>query len=107
MNINELFEELQDNISDELKGELILIGNCIIWSYDLDRNGVVEDIEHHDDDELEFDFASTTSPEELLQQGYDEDLLIIEAHIANLDDYADWSFSDPEVTDTIISFKIF
>jgi hypothetical protein len=107
MNISELFEELQDNILEELNGELILEGNCIIWSYDLDRDGATQDLEVNDDDEIEFDFASATSPEELLRQGYDEDLIIIEAHIAQLDDYADWSYSDPEIGDSQISFKIF
>lgn len=107
MNICELFEELQDNIFDDLNGELSLEGNCIIWSYDLDRDGATPDLEVADDDDVEFDFASSTSPEELLQQGYDEDLMLIEAHIALLDDYADWSFSDPEIAETQISFKIF
>lgn len=107
MNICELFEELQDNIFDDLNGELSLEGNCIIWSYDLDRDGATPDLEVSDDDDVEFDFASSTSPEELLRQGYDEDLILIEAHIAQLDDYADWSFSDPELAETQISFKIF
>jgi hypothetical protein len=107
MNISELFEKLQDDISEELNGELILEGNCIIWSYDLDRDGATQDLEISDDDDVEFDFASATSPEELLQQGYDEDLIVIEGCIAQLDDFAEWSYSDPEIADTIISFKIF
>jgi hypothetical protein len=105
MNISELFEKLQDDILEELNGELILEGNCIIWSYDLDRDSAVQDIEVNDDDE--FDFTSATSPEELLQQGYDEDLIVIEGCIAQLDDFADWSFSDSEIGETQISFKIF
>ena len=107
MNISELFDKLQDNIPEELNGELILEGNCIIWSYDLDRDGATQDLEISDDDDAEFDFASSTSPEELLQQGYDEDLLVIEGYIAQLDDFAEWSFSDPEIAETVISFKIF
>jgi hypothetical protein len=107
MNICELFEELQDNIAGDLNGELILEGNCIIWSYDLDRDGATPDLEIADDDEQEYDFVNATSPEELLQQGYDEDLMIIEAYIAQLDDYADWSYSDPEIGESQISFKIF
>jgi len=107
MNISELFEELQDNILDDLNGELILEGNCIVWSYDIDRDAVPENNNVEDDDDLEFDFTSVTSPEEILQQKYDEDIIIIEAHLAQLDDYADWSFSDPEIGESIISFKIF
>jgi len=108
MNINELFEELQNNILEELNGELILDGNCIVWSHDIDREEIIDDIElNEDDDELEYGFIGIDSPEELLLQGYRDDLDVIERHIAKLDDYADWSFSDPEVTDTNISFKIF
>ena len=107
MNISELFEKLQDNVSNEFNGELILEGNCIIWSYDIDRDGMPVEEKTNDDDELEFDFNTVKSSEELLQQGYDEDLLTIQTFITELDDYADWSFSDPEIGETVISFKIF
>ena len=105
MNICELYKELQDNILDDLNGELILQKKSIVWSYNLDNDGITEDLELTDDEE--YDFTSATSPEEMLQQGYDEDLEVIEAFIAQLDDYADWTFSDPEISDTIISFRIY
>jgi len=106
MNISELFEELQDNILEDLNGELILEGNCIFWSYDLDRDGATQDIEATDDDDVEFDFASATSPEELLLQGYEEDKEAIELFLDGLNEDC-WSFSDPEIGETVISFKIF
>ena len=105
MNICELFEELQDSILEDLNGDLILQKKCIVWSHNLDSDGVTEDLELTDDEE--YDFTSTISPEELLQQGYDEDLEIIQAHLAQLDDYVDWSFSNPEIGETVISFRIF
>jgi len=105
MNISELFEQLQ-NILDDLNGEIILEGNCIVWSYDLDRDGATQDIEATDDDELEFDFASSTSPAELLQQGYEEDKEAIELFLDGLDE-DNWTISDPEIGDTQISFRIF
>ena len=104
MNISELFEELQNSIADELSGELILEGNRIVWSYDLDRDGATPDIEVNDDDDVEF--GSSTSPEELLQQQYDEDKETIELFLDGLDEN-NWTISDPEIGETIISFKIF
>lgn len=106
MNINELFEELQDNILDELNGELILEGNCIIWSYDIDRDGMPIEEKTDDEDELEFDFSSIKSSEELLQDAYDEDLMSIQTYVDSLDEDC-WTFSDPEIGETVISFKIF
>lgn len=105
MNICELFEELKDNVLDILNGDLVLQKKCIVWSYSLDNDGVTEDLELTDDED--YDFTSATSPEEMLQQIYDEDLESIQAHLAQLDDYAEWSFSEPEIGETIISFRIF
>jgi hypothetical protein len=108
MSISELFDELIHNIPKDLIGQLILDGNCIIWTYDIDRDGMPEEeIKPDEDDEFEFDFTSIKSSEELLQQGYDDDLLAIQNFIVELDDYADWTFSDPEIGETVISFKIF
>jgi hypothetical protein len=107
MNINELFEDLQDNVLDDLNGELILEKNCIIWSYDIDRDGAMVENESNDDiDEFEYCFSSVNSSEEILQQAYNEDLSIIETYIAELDDNANWSFSDPKIGESVISFKI-
>ena len=105
MNINELFEKLQEDILGNLTGDLILEGNCIVWSYDLDRDGATQDIEANDDD-AEFDFASSTSPAELLQQGYEEDKEAIELFLDGLDE-DNWTISDPEIEETQITFKIF
>jgi hypothetical protein len=106
MNINELFEELQDNVLVELNGEIILEGNCIVWSYDIDRDGmpICDNVE--DDDEFEFDFGSIKSSEELLQDAYDEDLLSIQSYVDGLGE-DDWIFSEPEIGETTISIKIF
>jgi len=106
MNINDLFENLQKSLIDEIKGELILNGNCIVWSYDLDRN--VEEIEITDDDEIDYDLKESCSPEELLQEVFIDDKEIIEKFIFELDDYTDyWSISEPEINNNIISFKIY
>jgi hypothetical protein len=111
MNISELFEKIQEDILDELRGEIILEGNCIVWSYDIDRDGMPideatdEDVDL-DDDELEFDFNMGKSSEELLLDAYEEDLFSIESYTDALDDDC-WTFSNPEMSETVISFKIF
>jgi len=107
MNIRELFQNLQEeNFVEQLKGELILEGNCIIWSFDLkDSNNDNESSDDNDFDD-DFDF-NTVSTAELLQEAYDEDLQAIETLIDELDEYSNWSFSPSEVGETNISFKIF
>lgn len=106
MNINELFEELQDNILGELNGEIILQGNCIVWSYDIDRDGIAIIDDTEDDDDLEYDFGSIRSSEELLQDAYDEDLFSIQSCVDGLEEN-DCTFSEPEIGKTTISVKIF
>jgi len=106
MKINELFEELQDNVLEELNGEIILEGNCIIWSYDIDRDGIAIIDDTEDDDDLEFDFDSIRSSEELLQEAYAEDLFSIQSYVDGLEEN-DCTFSEPEIGETTISVKIF
>lgn len=107
MNINKLFENLQEeDFVEQLKGELSLEGNCIVWTFDINNNNHYnnEQAVFNDDDDDEFSF---TSPAEIIQEAYDEDLLIIENLIADIDDTLEWTFSDPDVNETTISFKIF
>ena len=108
MNINELFEKIQENeLSGKLSGELIIKGNCIIWTYDLNKNS--EEIEapsDEDSEELEFDFESSSS-QELLLEAYNDDLEAIELFLDELEESDNWTISEPETSDTVISFKIF
>jgi hypothetical protein len=106
MNINELFEKLQEEtFLEDLNGEFILEGNCIIWSYNLENDA--EEVEAPiEDPEGELIFEAT-SPEELLHEAYSEDLEAIEELIAELEDYTEWTFSEPELGELSISFKIF
>jgi len=104
MNINELFEKIQDEFSfDELKGEFLLQGNCIVWSYNLEED--TEEIDYQDDDE-EFSFE-TTSSEELLQEAYQEDLEKLNELLDEIEETSNWNISDFESTENIISFKVF
>jgi len=108
MDINELFDRLQDEgLMDNLNGELILEENSIIWTYDLNKNS--KEIEASDDDdfeEQEFYFESSSS-EELLLETYDEDLENIQEILDELGETDNWTFSEPETNKTIISFRIF
>ena len=107
MNIKQLYDILQEEtLTEELKGEFNLIGNCIIWSYDLNENSeeIENEIENYDEDYYGF---NNPSPEELLQEAYNDDLNKIETYINDSDEYNEWTFSEPEVSDNTISFKIF
>ena len=107
MNINELFEKIQDEIEiEELEGELVLHGNCIIWTYKLDDAEELEGFYDLDEDEICFDFESTCD-EELLQDAYIKDIEKITDIIDQLEELDNCTFSDPETNDDVISFKIF
>jgi hypothetical protein len=106
MNINELFEKIQDNfLPEDLKGEFTLHGNCIVWTYNLEDNTESINVPTDEDDEI-FDFESISS-EEILQNAYDEDCEALELFLDELEEYDNWSFSEPEIIENIITFKIF
>jgi hypothetical protein len=106
MNINELFETIQDEfLPEELNGEFLLHGNVIIWSYNLTENS--EELPYLEEDEEElFDFDATSS-EELLREAYLEDLEMVQHFLDGIDETDNWTFSDSEVLDDVIVFKIF
>ncbi len=109
MNIDKLYEKLQDeNFLETLQGELTLNGNCIIWTFDLLNNSEEfdEDIDNDGNDDIESDELEFISPLEMLNEAYFHDLQEIETFIADLDEN-DWQFSDAEIIDNVISFKIF
>ena|SRR5208283_5484192 len=110
MKINELFKKLQENFlteedNDILSGELNLHGNCIIWEYDLDKDSEeIEVLVDEQDDDFSF---NATSSEELLQETYHEDLELIEEFLDKIEELDNWTFSDSETNENVISFKIF
>lgn len=107
MNINELFEKIQENfLPEQLKGEFQLQGNRIVWTYDIKKDSEETDIPDDDDDEAEENFG-VLSPEESLQEAYDEDLQAVEEFLDELEEYDNWTFSEPEANETTISFRIF
>lgn len=110
MNINELFKKIKNNFSsDDLKGEFNLQGNCIIWSYYLDNDDESEKPDESENDDSnnynksEFEVSS----EELLQEAYDNDNVMLEEYLDEIEENDNWSFSEPEINNDSISFKIF
>jgi len=106
MNINELFETIQNEfLPEELNGEFLLHGNVIIWSYNLTEDS--EELLYLDEDEEDgFSFEATSS-EELLQEAYQEDLEKVQQFLDGIEETDNWNFSDSEVLDDVIVFKIF
>jgi len=108
MNISELFEVIQDRFAPaDLNGELTLQGNCIVWTYTPETDG--EDIDEpfdFEEDEISFEFESV-SCEELLQDAYLEDKEKIETYLDEIDESNNWAFSEGDVIDREITFKIF
>ena len=108
MSINELFDKLQEEgLTEDLSGELVIKGNCIIWTYDLNKHSEEIDAPSSDEDEEpEFSFEAS-SPEELLLEAYNEDLEEIQEFLDEYEEIDNWTFSEPETSETNISFRIF
>jgi hypothetical protein len=107
MNISELFEKIQDEfLPEELNGEFQLQDGSIVWTYNLNNDSEEIDYTDNDEEDSMFNFNST-SPEELLQDAYDEDLEKVQEFLDEIEESDNWSFSDPETIENIISFKIF
>lgn len=113
MTIRELFETLQDErLLERLKGELVLSGKFIVWTYDIIKNS--EELGDDNDEGIdmliaddEYNYNDYQSTEELLRQAYDEDLESIQDYITDLCDSIDRAYSDPKIGKTTISFRIF
>jgi hypothetical protein len=108
MNINELFGKIKNNFSsDDLKGEFNLQGNCIVWTYNLNDGDEFEELDKSENDDDEQPEFESTSSEELLQDAYDDDVVMLEEYLDELEENDKWSFSEPEIAEKTISFKIF
>lgn len=107
MNINELFEEIQNQfLPEELRGEYLLHENAIIWSYNLSDD--TEDLEEFDEDDEEFGFSfEASSSEELLLEAYREDLDKLNKVLDELEELDNWTVSPTDIVDEVIVFKIF
>lgn len=107
MNINELFNKFQDKFEeDELRGEFVLQGNVVIWSFNLSDDEELLDCIEEEDDEYVFNYDSKCD-EELLIEAYHQDLEKIQLFLDELNEMENLSFSDYEVVDDVILFKIF
>lgn len=109
MEINQLFKKLQEDfITDESEGELILQGNCIIWTYVLDDD--CEDIdlsEYEDDDEDIYNNFESITVDEILEEVSITYIETIKLFLDELNEIENWTFSEPDIIDDTITFKIF
>lgn len=107
MKIKELFAIIEENLPNEdINGEFQLKGNCIVWTFNLNDNSEEITVLNEDDEDESFSFESTSN-EEILQDAYDEDLEALEALLDEQEETDNWTFSEIEASETIISFRIF
>lgn len=107
MNISELFKQIQNKFpSEDLDGEFELHGNCIVWTYVLDNELEEITIPDEDDDDFNYNFEAMSS-EEILQETYDNVSQQIEEFLDELEEYDNWTFSNPDINENTISFRIF
>jgi hypothetical protein len=105
MNINELFEEIQDEfILEDLNGEFLLQGRNIVWSYNLEDSSEEIDFIEEDEDNM-FGFDSVSS-EELLLEGYQKDFEKLQNKLDEINESDNWKFGDTDINESIISFVI-
>jgi hypothetical protein len=106
MNINELYEILQDSVLDNINGEFILHKNSIVWSYTLE-NIEEESSSNYDEENDDFFFSfETICPEEKLIDVYNDDIEIIRLTLFEYNQEDEWEFSDYKIKGDSISFKI-
>lgn len=103
--------ELMQNEGDlyDLKGEFSLLNdNEIVWSFKLDDiNSHENESFNYIDDEESYGLYDTLTSEEQLQEVYLHDYNKISLIIDKVDDSLKWEFTEPDVSDDVISFQIF
>lgn len=107
MKINQLFKKIQEDfITEESDGELTLQGNCIVWTYVFDNDSEEIDMSDYDEEDLYNNFESTTV-DEILDEVSTTYIETIELFLDELNELENWIFSEPEIIDETITFKIF
>lgn len=108
MEINQLFEKLQEDlITEESDGELTLQGNCIVWTYVLDDDCEEIDINECDDDEDIYNNFESITIDEILEEISTTYIDSINLYLDEIGEIDNWTFSEPDIIDETISFKIF
>ena len=108
MNINELYELLQNIIDpEELDGDFTLTENAIVWSYSLTEE-IDDELVDYDDEENEDFFTSfeTINRYDELYNIYLEDLHTIKLCLSEYNEEDNWNYTEPDVKENSISFKI-
>lgn len=109
MNIQALYLEMEKDefLQTTVSGKLEIKGNCIIWTYELYENIDNENDDNYDDEEnIGYGFEKASN-EEILLMTYRDDLEEIKGFLEESENNSEWEFSEPEISETTISFKIF
>jgi hypothetical protein len=102
MNVNCLYQKLE-NLKN-LYGDCVFQKNHIIWSYEFnDEFDCYSSCENFDD----FDYSSLDSREENLLEIYNSDIIKIENLLDGIGEYGNFTISNPEMIDNLITFKIY
>lgn len=98
--------EKDDIVQATLSGELESGKDFILWSYQIYETGEECSCNYEDEDEMYFGFERPCN-EELLFEAYRDDFEEIKDFLVDLGEENEWKFSDPEVVENLISFKIY
>ncbi len=102
MNLECLYNNINNDLCLDLMGELIFDEDKIIWSYDVNK-----DIDITDDDGISEDDVEIISIEEKLQDAHHFDMNLIHSNLSLLDDRDRWYFTEPILNHTTIVSEFF
>jgi hypothetical protein len=99
---------LKSTLTSKLKGELELVGDTIVWTYNINTDpesyGCHTNPESYDEDNCN-NFESTSNIEQL-ENTVDSDSEKIETYLGEIDESDNWELSDSSFNDCSITFNI-
>jgi hypothetical protein len=98
----DLYDYLSDEICYDLKGEIVLDDDVIVWSYDIENHCDIIDEDGISEEDVEM-----FSIEEKLDNVYEHDLQQIKDSLLQYNNVESLIFTNPIKNKTSISFQIF
>ena len=102
MDLENLYNNINDDLYYDLMGELLFDEDKIIWNYDINKN-----IDITDDEGISEDDVEIISIEEKLQEAHYHDINLIQNNLSLLDNRDRWYFTEPILNHSTIISEFF
>jgi hypothetical protein len=103
LDIKKLYDKIQNNVIDDLKGDIDLHKNYLFYRYDIVDDESCDDNYDETDEYYGFDSISN---EEQLQDTCNEDIDILVAFLDEINELDNFIFTDSQIKKSTIYFKI-